>query len=288
MKHMATCLRALAVTGVSYALIWVPSAPLHAQTDRDRVLAMAAAYIERLAHAMSSVVVQEDYEQVVRAGTTGASRRTRADLATIDAGSAGWVEFRDVYEVDGRPVRDHDNRLARLMNAPLADALRQAQRVAVESARFNLNVRGVTVDRTVNTPLTALRFLRSRNQSRSSFHLDGMTVKAGVRCQAVRFVERARPSLIESTDGTSARGTFWIEPSTGRVVASELEIEAPIDHFRAIRARLTVDYAFAATVGLWLPSRMDEVYDMRAATITGRATYSHVRQFSVSTNATAQ
>jgi hypothetical protein len=260
------------------------SAHLRAQADGDRVLTVAAAYVERLARAMSSVVVQENYEQVVRRGTTGASRRTRADLATIDAGAAGWVEFRDVYEVDGRPVRDRDDRLGRLLNAPLVDALAQAKRVAAESARFNLNVGGVTLDRTVNTPLTALRFLRSRNQARSSFQLDGTTVRAGVRCQVVRFVERGRPSLIESTEGSSARGTFWIEPATGRVIASELEIEAPLGAFGAIRARLTVDYAYAATASLWLPARMDEVYDIGgAATITGRATYSHVRRFSVST-----
>jgi hypothetical protein len=286
---MMTCLRVLAVVVAACALMMVPPVSLRARADSDHLLALAGIYVERLARAMSNVVVQEDYEQVVRGGTTGASRRTRADLATIDAGPAGWVEFRDVYEVDGHPVRDRDDRVARLLNAPTADALAQAKRVAAESARFNLNVGGMTVDRTVNTPLTVLRFLRPRNQRRSSFRVDGVAVRNGVRCQIVGFVERARPSLIESPDGTSVRGTFWIEPSTGRVLGSELEIEAPLGAFGAIRARLAVDYAYAATAALWLPSRMDEIYDIGgSATMTGRATYSHVRQFSVSTDATVR
>ena len=47
-----------------------------------------------------------------------------------------FASFRDVFDVDGRPVRDRDQRLQKLfLSAPAATAIDQAQRIADESAR---------------------------------------------------------------------------------------------------------------------------------------------------------
>ena len=91
-------------------------------TEAEPLVARAAAYVAEYAQSLSSVVAEERYEQWLRTGglavrQPGASpmrpsvyeRRRRLDgdyvLVKVD-GPNGWVSFRDVLEVDGRPVED--------------------------------------------------------------------------------------------------------------------------------------------------------------------------------------
>ena len=68
--------------------------------------------------------------------------------------------FRDVFQVDGRAIRDHEDRLMKLVTQPASDSIAQAKRMADESARFNLG----SIVRTINMPTLALMFLRSDMQ----------------------------------------------------------------------------------------------------------------------------
>lgn len=256
----------------------------------EQILQRAASHVARFAVAMSSVVAQEDYLQVVL-GPAGSAdtRRTRADTIVLDAGGVGsWVPYRDVFEVDGKPVRDREERLSRLLAGFTPDSLEQALAITAESARFNLNAGNIVIDRSVNTPITTLMFLKAENQSRSSFRLGGTDTIDGVRYRVISFVEQQRPPLVRSTPDASTRGTFWIEPRTGRVVRSEMQMDASItpDWVRFIRARITVAYAQDPTLGIWVPVTMDESYDLNGISriVSGRADYSNFRQFGVSTH----
>ncbi len=276
-----------------------PQAP-----DDSRVAAVlrsAGAYVAGYERAIAAVVAQEDYQQVVRgalgvavtpngsrfAATGPVARTTRADLLVLDLGEPGWVAFRDVYEVDGRDVRDHDERLANLFADFKPDSIEQARRIAAESARFNLNAGSFVVNRTINTPMTALLFLRGSNQARSDFRLDGTERVAGVPCVVLRFTERATPRLIGTRDGSPARGTFWIDEATGRILRTELELRLVIDREgQFLNAKLRVEFADVERLGLWLPSVMDETYDVRPGSqvIMGHAEYSEFRRFDVTTD----
>ena len=55
--------------------------------------------------------------------------------ADADPDSRRWVGYRDTFEVDGKPVRDRDERLERLLSD---GAVGQAARIAEQNARFNL------------------------------------------------------------------------------------------------------------------------------------------------------
>jgi hypothetical protein len=79
-------------------------------TDVEPLLRLAGGYVARYERSLSAVVAQEDYQQFLMtpqmAGRVGAlNRKTRAYLLVYDAGPLGWLSFRDVFEVDGRPVR---------------------------------------------------------------------------------------------------------------------------------------------------------------------------------------
>jgi hypothetical protein len=75
------------------------------------------------------------------AGSVGRSglrliRRLRSDYAlTFVSDREEWIGYRDTFEVDGRPVRAHDDRLMRLLTR---GALTQAVRINEENARYNL------------------------------------------------------------------------------------------------------------------------------------------------------
>ena len=64
-----------------------------------------------------------------RPGTHGGAS-CRPDLLIVKLEAAGvWMQFRDVFEVDGAPVRDRDERLVRSLLEPPASVA--AQKAAI-------------------------------------------------------------------------------------------------------------------------------------------------------------
>ncbi len=246
------------------------------------VLDAAAAYLDAYDRRFSGIVSEEHYEQTVRgarAAVTG-RRVLRSDLLLINSGEAGWLCFRDVYDVDGKAVRDRTTRLMDLFVHPQPEAIDQASKIREEGARFNIG--GLT--RTVNDPTMALPFLRREQQRRSVFELGGTETIAGTGTRVLSFKELAVPRMIHTSDDSPASGRFWVAPDTGRVVRTELVLATVDAH-----AKIVVTYAPQAKLdGLWVPARMEEHYAVGATrTIDGVATYANFREFSVNVRAPA-
>ena len=119
----------------------------------------------------SNVVAEEHYEQrtssnVLRGshgGSQPTSRTLVSDFLLVKlSGQDVWLPFRDVFEVDGKPVRDRQDRLTKLFLQPAATALQQAEQIVAESARYNIGVA-----RNINIPVLALTVL-GRATSRDS------------------------------------------------------------------------------------------------------------------------
>jgi hypothetical protein len=261
--------------------------PVRAQASepglRD-VLASAASYLDDYAHRFSAVLSEERYQQTVTLFTSTAGahlsqyRDLRSDVILMNLGRSGWSEFRDVYQVDGKPVRDHDARLQQLFAQPAADVMARAHQIADESASHNIGA----IRRNINVPTMALTFLLTGDQSRSTFAVKGTDTIRGVRVVVVEFKEQATPRVIGSSAGDApAHGRFWIDQATGRVVRTELRLEPG-----TISASVIVNYAPQPALDLWVPVSMDERYHTvtRDETDTGHATYSHFQKFSVATS----
>jgi hypothetical protein len=215
------------------------------------------------------------------------TRKTRANMMTISLGAQGWVSFRDVFEVDGKPTRDRLERLTRILQHVDSESLQQARQIAAESARYNLQLEGMRLDRTINMPMTALYFLRAANQPRSVFRLGKAEAVGGIECLTLQFSEQARPRLIATTDDAPAQGIFWIDMTGGgRVLKSQLRIESVGARGQIVRSQTTVSYARVDKLGLWLPTVMDDAYEVPATgqVVTGHATYSDFRAFVVTTS----
>jgi hypothetical protein len=278
-------------------LCLVLSAPIAAQErSLDAVMVRAAVYVEDFERRLSGIVAEEDYTQQVRPDKAGLGfvselkRDLRSDVLWLKPnGARDWLMFRDVFDVDGVPVRDRTDRLLTLFINPARSADAQVKDIIAESARYNIG----SVMRTINAPLLPLLFLESKNHTRFTFSRaqdaspSAMTAEApappghfrvSTELWAIEFREREHGTMIRTTTmrDLPARGRFWIDPITGRVMMSELILEA-----RDVRGSVTVQYQDAPSLGLLVPAEMRERYDKLRdkSIIEGFASYSHFRPF---------
>jgi hypothetical protein len=249
----------------------------------ETVLPRATAYAAEFVERFSNVVTEERYSQAVRRPTSGSAlqhtdrRDLRSDLIIVRDGTAfGWIMLRDVFEVDGKPVRDREERLTRLLAQPNPNARAQATRIANESARYNIG----PGTRTTNTPELSILFLQAALQPRFTFTLGSRERSMGERVWIVNFREQARPTLVRGDKDADlpASGRFWIDVDSGQVVRSEVNFRPP-----AGRWTLTTTFEPDERLGIAVPVEMREYYQLWATEITGTAKYDRFRTFAVTT-----
>jgi hypothetical protein len=280
------------------AILTAPSswADDQALTLKD-MLARVGDYVVRYERDLSGIVAEEHYIQNERSDSQPLRRprELKSDLLLVRAsGSEGYVQFRDVFEVDGKPVRDRNERLLKLFLAPSVEHTRQAGQIIKESSRYNLG----RIERTINVPVLALMFMHPANQARFKFTMstegrgvpkslpksDHFTLSVDVR--VLSFSETASPTFIRdaSTPRGEARshGRVWVEPETGRVLMTELIVES-----RLVRSSTQVSYQSEPLVGFLVPVEMREDYVLSRPgyyRIEGTATYGNFRRFTVKTD----
>src|SRR5678816_2610214 len=138
----------------------------------DDVLDKVTDYVSVYTRAFVGVVAEETYRQEVRLRSTGNDlrgfplegqrqmRTLKSDVLLVRAPAGDrWLQFRDVFEVDGKPVRDRAERLTKLFLQPSASMQRQVDDIAAASARYNIG----DVNRNINLPVFALTVLEPQN-----------------------------------------------------------------------------------------------------------------------------
>ncbi len=257
-------------------------------TATAELLRKAAEYVDRCEQTFRYIVAEELYTQWgPDAGSSALARRTlRSDLVFVSLpGEIPWTTFRDVYEVDGRAVREREARLERLFVRPSRDAFAQADRILSESARYNLG----EAFRTVNVPTLALLFLHARNQARFSFARKDSRLFDGISAVEVAFDEAARPTLVRDSYGGNvpAKGRAWIDPTRGTVLRIEADYHLTTERDRTLGRRQTahVSRSFERQPALdaHVPVEMKELYLTGAGRIEATARYSNFRRFLVET-----
>ena len=254
----------------------------------DPLLSSVGAYITRFVSEFVDLIGEERYTQDVVAGgsllarptapATGPTHRElKSDFLIVRTdGPLEWVSFRDVYEVDGKPVREREERLSKLFSQPAATAMEQAARIAQEGARFNIGA----VERTVNTPVLPLLFLRAELQPRFRFSRGAATSGFSGRVLVLNYQEIGQPTIIRTVRDTDrpASGRFWIDQDTGRVLQSELVLTGS-----GVEVRFTTLYQADDRLGISVPAWMREEYLLPSGRLTGTATYAAFRRFEVKT-----
>ena len=284
MKSVSLCLAIACAAG-----------PAAAQEPKlEAVLQRAGAYVALVERGVSGIVAEERYGQqwtMLPRGMSTSEQRHRelvSDLLIVKLESADLLmQFRDVFDVDGAPVRDRDQRLMKLFLQPTGSVADQLEAIRTESARYNIG----NIERNVNTPLIAMFFLDPRNQPRFRFFRTkdrnpALTAAADASrlpadAWVVRFEEREKQTVFHNTQTNRdlpTHGRFWIDPATGRVLMTELVAED-----RTLRATIDVRFRSEPLDGMLLPLSMRERYEGRRSKslIEGSATYDKFRQFNV-------
>jgi hypothetical protein len=264
--------------------VFLAAVPALAQTpDLDELLDRAADYVTTYERTFVGVVAEESYRQDVR-GVAGIDQRgfaldargqrrdLKSDMLLVRAPAGDrWMQFRDVFEVDGKPVRDRTERLTKLFLQPSASMQRQVDDIAAASARYNIG----GVNRNINLPVFALTILEPQN--RPWFSFKGARKSAAVF--ELEFHEERGGTLIRTAGDQAmpSHGHFTIDPANGRVLSSELIAESG-----SLRARIEVTYALEPTMELFVPREMREKYSLSdGSTIEGKATYARFRRYQV-------
>jgi len=244
------------------------------------LLQLAARYVGSFAGRFSLMVAEEHYVQdwKTNTGITLLHRETKADFALKRrADNEPWVAFRDVFEVNGTPVRDRDDRLAKLFLESSDDVMARATAIRDESARYNIS----NVQRTVNQPLFVLIFLQDENQRHFSFSAAGTDRAIGPNVRILEYKETAKPTLIRGTKDSDlpARGRVWLDDQ-GTVLKTELILE---DNLQS--STITSTFRYDAGFKTQVPSEMIEQYNVKgnAGKVSARATYGSLRHWEVRT-----
>ena len=269
----------------------------------EEAVGRAAAYATAYETALSGLVAEEKYAQrtykyqsqmVTETPNAGgrplsavphlegdwvpdAERHLRADFLLVKAqGGDRWLPFRDVFEVDGKAVREREQRLQNLFLKAPATAAERAAEINAESARYNIGF----VERNVNLPTLALRYLDPARRAGLLFRRLGQSTVAGVRSWELAFAERGSPAVVrDGSKDIPATGSFWIDPATGRVIRSTMRLQ-----IGTVSIEVTVTYKSDAKAGeTWVPAEMREVYSSATRRVECQATYSNIRRFQVTT-----
>jgi hypothetical protein len=268
------------------AWIQAPAAtppPQPASPDLVTVLMRASAYVAGYVKSLTSVVSEEHYEQTLsRRGTASVAGMTVTRTLTSDyllvavTGTSEWLPFRDVYSVDGVPIRDRSDRLMKLFVESPADAYKQALRIRDESSRYNIG----SGTRDTNVPTFALQFLSDELRGRFTFTLKGRERVNDLDTVVVEYLETSSPTVIvgRGAKDVPSRGRFWIDPADGRILRTLLET-------RPIGGMNTIDVVFRhePKLGILVPGEMRERRYAGAEVVEGRAAYANFRRFRVDT-----
>ena len=278
---------------VAVSVVGSLSARQQAEPSLDVVLARAAAYVGSYQARLAGIVAEEHYRQNVlgtqrRGGTQLREfRELRSDLLLVKTGNGdSWLQFRDVFEVDRKPIRDRDQRLFKLFVGASADATQQAAAIQAESSRYNIG----PIVRTINMPMLALilfdrvtqpRFIYERGQSGNLKRFAALAAEGDV--WLIEYRETQGGTVVRGAEDKDipSHGRVWIDSRTGRFLRTEL-----ISEDTEVRALIDVSYRAEAGLDLLVPGEMRETYELRrtSARIDGRATYGRFRQFTVTTS----
>jgi len=257
--------------------------PQPTSPDLITVLMRASAYVAGYVKSLTSVVSEERYQQTLsRTGDASVAgmevtRTLVSDyLLVAVTRTSEWLPFRDVYSVDGVPIRDRSDRLMKLFVESPADAYQQALRIRDESSRYNIG----SGTRDTNVPTFALQFLSDELRGGFTFRLKGRERLNDLDTVVVEYLETSSPTVIvgRKSEDVPSRGRFWIDPADGRIVRTLLET-------RPNGGVNTIDVVFRhePKLGILVPRQMIERRDAGAEVVEGRATYTNFRRFRVDT-----
>ena len=272
MSFMVSALAAFATVDAA-----LPQSPAP-DTSIGAVVAAAAAYVHAYQDQLTSVLAHETYRQEVTRGP-GIPHGPTARTLTSDVFFAFtpadhyWLAVRDVAEVDGRLVEDHQDIRALLASTSVTNL---AMSLKAANAKFNIG----EIVRNFNEPTFSLRVFDDLYRPVIKFDRKSVKREANAVVVTLAFEEKQEPVLIHDPAGKPvlSHGTLVVEAGTGRVRSAALQA-----NLGKLKLSLTTVYEMDAHLGVLVPAQFNEQYafDDRnlGEQVTCDATYSDYRKF---------
>jgi hypothetical protein len=271
-----------------------PASTLTLQDVIQRAVAATASFEREFAAVVADEHIVQRATQIALVRSLS-RREMRSDLLLVRLpGQDAWLPFRDVYEVDGRAVRDRTERLQKLFVDAPQTAVGAATQITNESSRYNIG----RVIRTINVPTFGLLILKPEYLTRFEFRKRSEDKVRRFATWRITFEERERPTIVRTLppggDDVTLEGSLWIQPQTGRVLKTLVKTAGTPDPAAVTRTFaggpgrtfMWVETTFAPNdaLGLWVPERMTEwARAENRSEVSGTATYSRFRRFTVKT-----
>lgn len=285
----------------------------------DALIERAGEYVRRYEQSMSAAVLEERYVQVVKPWSfppkqpdvkhlewaddiakvrpdvvVSQRRQTKSDVLLVQLPNQMWAAFRDTYEVNGRLLRDHEDRLRTLFLEQSENSREQLRRINYASSEWNLG----EFYREINLPTAGLIVAHPTYRPNFAFQAAGVERVGDVPCRVVSFKETAKDTLIRSRRprrGTAQEvlgksiplsGSLCID-GTGAIQRTRLQLDSRY----TMRGAIEVVYRPNERVPVLVPERMWEWYELPEPDERGvpryvetMATYRDFRQFTVTTD----
>ena len=254
--------------------------PVVAQQPSVEQLRDAAGDYARAAFPrLANLVATEKYEQRLRAAAIAAAPRILTSEVLLvrhpieDRGD--WLFFRDVLNVNGSTVPNHQDRLNRLFINPTAANWELVREIVHADRQYHLP--GSTAAETNPFVVVALM---------DRFYWPRLQFKAGKRDTDVGRdvwtleLEELKGEEEPILSRGLARVTVWVDATTGRILQTDIRIAggpAP--------ATSRTTFRYDETLRVAVPVEMKTVWrPSAAAAVNGSAKYGNFRQFGVKTD----
>ena len=267
---------------------------VQAAIDLDEVLSRARTYVRDYEAQLGNLIGEEVYVQnetpimAEHLGTMfpagkASQRLTESDFIILRVGS-DWVGVRNVRCADGRMVPHQTPAIEKILDDSPAATLQKIDNLQRENAIYNIGV----IERNTNLPTTALEILRPDHFRRFEFNKTEETNFGGIRVWGIGYRETRGPAMIRDRSGHDlfTSGTLWIDPETGSVLKTEMNVA----HTRWSLAQMIVSYKMDSLIGILLPVSMEEHYVAQGMKPTDgirkidcRADYFNFHRFQVET-----
>ena len=129
-----------------------------------------------------------------------------------------------------------------------------------------------------------MAFVQEAYRSRFRFQSPRQERDMGADVWSLVYQEFVVPTIIKGNGNADlfARGRFWIEASTGRMVRTELRFGAESARLGFSPVEVSVDFAYDEELRLNVPAKMEEFYPgTRTGDVRGESTYGRFRRFGV-------
>jgi hypothetical protein len=276
-------LRLVTLVLAAAGLVAHVSEPVRAQEPSIEQLRDAAGAYARSAFArLANLVATEEYRQqftgvgIFTARLRDRTLKSEVLLVRHPAEARDWLFFRDVLEVDGKPVPDQQDRLSNLFIRPTVANWELVREIAHADRQYHLP--GSSAAET--NPFVVLALMDRSYWPRLLFKRGSQDKDVGPGVWRLELEEQASDEEPIVTRGL-LRGTAWVDAATGRVLRTALRISTSLS---APTSRTTFRYDEMLQVAVPVEMRTTWSPGPPTSSITGSAKYGNFRQFTVRTD----